>query len=145
MPVLALVLVLGFSSCQGEGGKLASEYCDLRGDVLEAIEDEDHDAVVEAIEKLHDFEEDNDDDIEDIMKDGRKDGSEEYREFMHVIIDCDCNYEYEDELEDYVDDASDDEAEEIWEAKGYDDEMIDYLKRDRKKGDKGYDDYGKYD
>ena len=52
MPVLALVFVLGFSSCQGEGGKLASEGCDLACNVLDAIEEDDHDAVVEAVEEL---------------------------------------------------------------------------------------------
>ena len=63
MTLMALVLVLGFSSCQdkadkdkdkkdrtfqGKAGKLASEGCDLICNLLDAIEEDDHDAVVEA-------------------------------------------------------------------------------------------------
>ena len=119
MPVLALVFVLGFSSCQGEGGKLAREGCDLTCNILDAIEEDDHDAVVEAIEEFFEWREDNEDDIEDYDYDEGDQGDDDWKEYNKVKIDCDCMWELDDELEDYIDDASEKEQEEIFEAMGY--------------------------
>ena len=119
MPVLALVFALGFSSCQGEGGKLASEGCDLACNVLDAIEEDDHDAVVEAVEELYGWIEDNEDDLEDYDYEEGDQGDDDWKEYNRVTIDCDCHWELWDELEDYIDDASSKEKEEIGEAMGF--------------------------